>query len=337
MRIAIIGAGSWGTALGVLLTRKGHEVTLWTRSPEIAYALLSERRNPRFPFTNHLPQGLTATTDPAVTEQAELIVLAVPTQYLRTVLREYSFRLSAPVINAAKGIEQRTLLRISQLLQEVARIVPEQYVVLSGPSHAEEVLQGLPTAVVVASESAELARYVQQVFSSPAFRVYTSSDVIGVELGGALKNVIAIAAGIVDGLGLGHNAKAALITRGLAEIQRLGIALGAEAQTFTGLSGLGDLVVTCTSPYSRNRSVGERLAQGEKLERILATMSMVAEGVPTTLSAYELSQRTGVEMPITAQMYAVLFEGKAPRQAAEELLLRTAKAEHWWNYSQTSP
>jgi glycerol-3-phosphate dehydrogenase (NAD(P)+) len=331
MRVVVIGAGSWGTALSVVLHRRGHEVVLWTRSAATAEAIRRQRRNPRFLPELEIPEGLSVTTDPAVTEEAELIVLAIPTQYIRPALQQYGFRLTAPVVNVAKGIEEGSLLRVSELLQEVAGIEPEQYAVLSGPSHAEEVAQGLPTAVVVASVLPELALRVQRAFASPRFRVYTSSDVVGVELGGALKNVIAIAAGIADGLRLGDNAKAALITRGLAEIQRLGVALGAEAQTFAGLSGLGDLVVTCTSRYSRNRAVGERLARGERLEHIVASTPMVAEGIPTTRSAYELARRLGVDMPITAQMYAVLFDGKHPEHALTELLLREMKPEHWWN------
>jgi len=336
MRIAILGAGSWGTALGILLARQGHEVRLWARTAARAQALHRERRHPRFPQTR-FPDGLSVSHDPTLTEDAHLIFLAIPTQHIRETFRVHRFPLAAPLVNTAKGIERGTLLRVSELLREIAAIEPEHYAVLSGPSHAEEVVAGLPTAVVVASQSPELARWVQRVMSSSAFRVYTSSDVVGVELGGALKNVIAIAAGIVDGLGLGHNAKAALITRGLAEIQRLGWALGADPKTFAGLSGLGDLVVTCTSPYSRNRSVGERLACGERLEQILSTMSMVAEGIPTTEAAYALSQRTGVEMPITTQMHAVLFTGKAPQQALTELLLREAKAEYWWYQTGSMP
>lgn len=336
MTVAILGAGSWGTALAILLARQGHEVRLWARTAERAQLLQQHRHHPRFPQIL-FPDSLLVTNDPALTEDAQLIFLALPTQSIREVLRAYHFTLPAPIVNTAKGIEQETLLRISELLQEVAGIEPERYAVLSGPSHAEEVVAGRPTAVVVASVSPELARLVQRVMSSPHFRVYTSLDVVGVELGGALKNVIAIAAGIVDGLGLGHNAKAALITRGLAEMQRLGRAFGADPKTFAGLSGLGDLVVTCTSPYSRNRAVGERLARGESLEHIMRSMSMVAEGVPTTKAAYTLSQRSGVEMPITAQMYAVLFRGKAPQHALTELLLREAKAEYWWDQSWSMP
>jgi len=331
MTIAVLGAGSWGTALSLVLARRGHRVVLWARSPAVAHAIERERRNPRFFPTVQLPEAIHATCDPAATEGADLIVVAIPTQYIRSVFQSYPFRLDAPVVNVAKGIEQETLLRISELLAEVAGVEADRYAVLSGPSHAEEVVQGLPTAVVVASTSAELRRMVQQAFSLPHFRVYTSGDVVGVELGGALKNVIAVAAGIVDGLQLGDNAKAALITRGLAEIQRLGVALGAEAQTFGGLSGLGDLVATCTSRWSRNRAVGERLARGESLPQILASLSMVAEGVPTTRSAYTLSCRMGIDMPITAAMYAVLFDGKSPSAALAELLHREPKAEYWWN------
>ncbi|MCS6966404.1 MAG: NAD(P)-dependent glycerol-3-phosphate dehydrogenase, partial [Candidatus Kapabacteria bacterium] len=239
MRIVILGAGSWGTALGIWLTQQGHQVLLWVRSCELARSIEVERHNPRFPSYARLPDGLHATTDPAVTRSADLIILAIPTQYIRQTLQEHNFSFPVPIVNVAKGIEQGTLLRISQLLQDVAGIEPEQYAVLSGPSHAEEVAQALPTAVVAASYSADLARQVQRVFNGPRFRVYTSHDTVGVELGGALKNIIAVAAGIVDGLGLGDNAKAALLTRGLAEIQRLGVACGAEPQTFTGLSGLG--------------------------------------------------------------------------------------------------
>ncbi len=336
MRIAILGAGSWGTALGIVFARQGHRVILWTRTAERAAMVNRTRRHPRFP-TIQLPDTLITTHDPGLTEDADLVIIAIPTQYVRDVLQTYRFPLQAPVVNVAKGIERATRLRISELLREVAAVEVERYAVMSGPSHAEEVVAGLPTAVVVASHSPELARWIQKGLTSATLRIYTSTDVVGVELGGALKNVIAIAAGIVDGLRLGHNAKAALITRGLAEIQRLGIALGAEPHTFAGLSGLGDLVVTCTSPYSRNRALGERLARGEALDHIMASLSEVAEGVPTTEAAYALSQSTGVEMPITAQMYAVLFAGRSPQQAVAELLVREAKAEYWWNQVRSLP
>ncbi|MCS7177042.1 MAG: NAD(P)-dependent glycerol-3-phosphate dehydrogenase [Candidatus Kapabacteria bacterium] len=331
MRIVVLGAGSWGTVLGSYLAQRGYAVTLWARSAEVAQSIAQEHRNPRFLPGIRLPDTLSATTDPWVTLTADLVVLAIPTQYIRATLQQYGFPISAPVVNVAKGIEQGTLLRISELLQEVAGIPAERYAVLSGPSHAEEVVHNLPTAVVVASQNRQLAQWVQQIFTSPRLRVYTSHDVVGVELGGALKNIIAVAAGIVDGLELGDNAKAALLTRGLAEIQRLGTALGAEPRTFAGLSGIGDLVATCNSRHSRNRAVGQRLALGEPLQQILASTPMVAEGIPTTLAAYQLSLRTGVEMPITAQMYAVLFQGKPPRQAVEDLLTREVKAEYWWN------
>ncbi len=333
MTVAVVGAGSWGTTLAHLLAQE-HRVVLWCRSAERAEEIRRHRTNSTFLPGIRLHERIVPTTDPADLAAAELTFLAIPTQHLRSAIQRYRLRFPLPVVNVAKGIEQGTCLRVSELLRELLDVPAQEYAIVSGPSHAEEVIRELPTAVVVASESAELARAVQELLTRPSFRVYTSGDVVGVELGGALKNVIAIAAGIADGLGFGDNTKAALITRGLAEIQRLGITYGAEPQTFAGLSGLGDLVATCMSRYSRNRAVGERLARGEPLELILASTPMVAEGVPTARSAYELSRRAAVEMPIVEQVHAILFERKDPKVALQELLLRSAKPEYWWEVPQ---
>ncbi len=329
MNIGIIGAGGWGTALAQVAATNGHAVRLWTRSELLVDEINSLRTNSVFLPDVHLAHGITATTSAGDLDEDELIVISVPTQFIRSVVATYPFRLTDKVIaNAAKGIENKTLLRVSQLLKECCKIDRDNYAVLSGPSHAEEVVRGVPTTVVAASTDEKTACSVQDVFNSATFRVYRSSDVIGAELGGALKNVIAIAAGIIDGLGTGDNTKAALITRGLAEITRLGVELGANPMTFSGLTGLGDLIVTCDSRHSRNRRVGELIGQGNTLADILAHSQMVAEGVATTESAYFLAKRVDVEMPIVEQVYEILFHNKSPRQAVYDLMTRESKSEH---------
>jgi glycerol-3-phosphate dehydrogenase (NAD(P)+) len=332
VRAAVIGGGAWGTALGFVLAQKGHRVVLWSYEEDVARSINSERVNPYLEGIS-LPPGLSAETDlPTAVSGAGLVVSASPSQFVRKVMGSAASHLEpgAVIVSASKGIELNTLLRMDEVL---GQILPEEMVrglcVLSGPSFAHEVATGLPTAVVIASRDEASAERARALFQTATFRVYTNSDVIGVELGGALKNVIALAAGTTAGLGFGHNTTAALITRGLAEITRLGLAVGAEKATFYGLAGLGDLVLTCTGTASRNRSVGYRLGKGESLEQVLAEMTAVAEGVQTTRAAYELARRHRVEMPITEQMYGILYEGRAPSDALRTLMTRDPKPEEW--------
>jgi glycerol-3-phosphate dehydrogenase (NAD(P)+) len=326
---AVLGAGAWGTAVALVLagdTR--HRVSLWSARPENAVELHERRENVRLLPGVPIPPGVLLTSDIAsAVEGADLLIAAVPTVHLRTVFGRIAGFIPAhlPVLSLAKGLENTTFLRPTEILGEVLGQRP--LAVLSGPSHAEEVSRGMPTSVVVASEDLDLARWVQQHLSSPRFRVYTNLDVVGVELAGALKNVIGIAAGICEGLGFGDNAKSALITRGLTEIARFGVALGAEAQTFWGLAGMGDLITTCMSRHGRNRHVGERLAHGEKLPQILATMTMVAEGIYTTRSVHDKAQRMGIRMPITTEVYRVLYQDKDPRTAVNDLMVRELASE----------
>lgn len=330
MKIAVLSDGGWGTALAVHLTNLGHGVTLWGPFPDYLEEMRRTRSNTRFLASSELPAALELNGDLAVAvADAELLVLASPTPYQRGTLERLKplFRpRQHALVNVAKGIENDTLCRISQICHEV--LGDCRYAVLSGPSHAEEVVKRAPTAVVVASRDAALAETVQQTFMSDCFRVYTTDDVISVELGGSLKNVMAIAAGVIDGMKLGDNAKAAMMTRGIAEMGRLGAVLGGNASTFSGLSGIGDLIVTCTSGHSRNRHVGEELGKGRKIGAILEEMGMVvAEGVKTTLSAWQLARRHRVETPIIDQIYAVLYEDKDPRLALSELMNRRARTE----------
>jgi glycerol-3-phosphate dehydrogenase (NAD(P)+) len=325
--IAVIGAGSWGTTLACLLVEKGYDVSLWVHEQDIADEINSNRTNSVYLPDVSLPAGLKAThrIGEAV-GKARYVLNVVPTQFIRPVFREASDHLSqdAIIISASKGIEQGTLLTGHSILSEV---VNREIAVLSGPSFAKEVLQKRPTAITLATRNSDLGLLLQEIFNTNYFRVYTHRDIIGVELGGALKNVIAIASGICDGLGLGHNARAALITRGLAEITRLGECLGADKMTFSGLSGLGDLVLTCTGPLSRNYSVGIKLGQGAKLAEVLASSRSVAEGVATSLSAFELSKKCGVEMPIIEQVYKVIHKDENPADAVNMLMNRALRAE----------
>jgi glycerol-3-phosphate dehydrogenase (NAD(P)+) len=325
--IAVIGAGSWGTTLACLLVEKGYDVSLWVHEQDIADEINSNRTNSVYLPDVSLPAGLKAThrIGEAV-GKARYVLNVVPTQFIRPVFREASDHLSqdAIIISASKGIEQGTLLTGHSILSEV---VNREIAVLSGPSFAKEVLQKRPTAITLATRNSDLGLLLQEIFNTNYFRVYTHRDIIGVELGGALKNVIAIASGICDGLGLGHNARAALITRGLAEIARLGECLGADKMTFSGLSGLGDLVLTCTGPLSRNYSVGIKLGQGAKLAEVLASSRSVAEGVATSLSAFELSKKCGVEMPIIEQVYKVIHKDENPADAVNMLMNRALRAE----------
>jgi glycerol-3-phosphate dehydrogenase (NAD(P)+) len=328
-RFAILGDGAWGTAIAILLAqRDDHRVTLWSAREESGRALRECRENVRLLPGVPIPPavGLTTDIDEAI-DAADLWVMAIPTVYLRETLQRIApaLRGDRPVLSLAKGMENETFLRPSEIIRQVLHA--PHVAVLSGPSHAEEVSRGLPATVVAASTDLDLARWVQQHFSTDRFRVYTNLDVVGVELGGALKNVIGIAAGICDGLALGDNGKAALLTRGLVEMARFGVALGADHETFFGLAGLGDLITTCASRHGRNRHVGERLARGEKLPDILASMSMVAEGVFTTRSVHGRAGRMGIDMPITAEVYRVLYENKSAAAAVNDLMLREPRRE----------
>ncbi len=334
LRVAIIGAGGWGTALAILLHGNGHKVRMWEYRPEVAAELAARRENRQLLPGVRIPGEILITADlEQVALRADLVVVAVPSHTMREVarrLRPLPAMKTALVVSATKGIENDSLMRMTEvLLEEMPQLDAGRLVALSGPSHAEEVSRGISTAVVCACPCEESARMAQRAFMSKTFRVYTSADVIGVELGGALKNVIAIAAGICDGAGFGDNTKAALQPRGLVEIVRLGVKLGANPLTFAGLTGMGDLIVTCMSRYSRNRYLGEQIGKGRTLQQVLAEMVMVAEGVRTTRSAYELSRRHNVEMPITQEVYRILFEGKDPRAALEDLMTRDAKTEAW--------
>jgi glycerol-3-phosphate dehydrogenase (NAD(P)+) len=329
IHFAVLGDGAWGTATALLLAgNPEHRVTLWSARPDNGRLLRERRENVRLLPGVPIPESVYLTTDvSAAVAGADLWVAAVPTVYLRATLQPVAPALKAdrPVLSLAKGLENNTFLRPTEILCQVLGERP--VAVLSGPSHAEEVSRGLPTTVVAASADLQLARWIQQRFSTDRFRVYTNLDVVGVELGGALKNIIGIAAGISDGLKFGDNAKAALLTRGLVEMARFGVALGAEHSTFFGLAGLGDLITTCASRHGRNRHVGERLGRGEKLADILAGMSMVAEGVYTTRSVHEKAARMGIEMPITDEVYRVLYENKDPLAAVNDLMLREPKRE----------
>jgi glycerol-3-phosphate dehydrogenase (NAD(P)+) len=322
----VLGGGAWGTALASHAARAGLEVRLWVREPDVAAAVNERHENLAYLPGAELPRELRASTDLAeALAGVETVIVAVPSEYCRAVYREAASLLpaGAALVSATKGLEVDTLQRMSEVA--AAEAPGHTPAVLSGPSFALEVARGLPTAVVVASRDHGCAERVQRALATRAFRVYSSEDVVGVELAGALKNVIAIAAGIVDGLGYGHNTVAALITRGLAEISRLAVALGGRPDTLAGLAGLGDLVLTCTGGLSRNRTVGQRLGRGQSLQE--ATAGLHPEGVRTTLAACALAERHGIDLPIAAQMNAVLYAGKPPREALEELMLRSLKRE----------
>jgi len=333
-RMAVIGAGAWGTGLAIALGRNGtHSVRLWANEPEVVESVTRSRVNERFLPGFQLPQSVDATNDlNAALQDAEIVVSVMPSQHCRTLFEQMApaLRPDTLIVSCTKGLEDVTLLRMTEVIADVLRkrhFTP-RVGALSGPSFAKEVARGDPTAVTVASADSELARAVQHAFNSSRFRVYTNDDVTGVELGGALKNIIAIAAGVCDGLGLGHNSVAALITRGLAEIARLVVACGGRLDTMAGLAGLGDLVLTCTGDLSRNRSVGVELGKGRKLPDIIAAMhGAVAEGVFTTKAAVGLARKRKVEMPITEQIFAILEEGKSPQQAIEDLMTRAARSE----------
>lgn len=329
MKIAVIGSGGWGTAIAILLAKKGNEVYLWSWQRAEAERLAADRENKEFLPGKPFPDKIVCSHDmQACVEGAELVVTAVPSPATRTTAKQLSayIRAKQPVLNISKGLEDGSLLRLSQVYR--AEIPKVRIAVMSGPSHAEEVSIGLPTTNVVASDDGELTHFIQNIFMDPVFRVYTGRDMTGVELGGALKNVIALCAGISDGLGYGDNTKAALMTRGLAEITRLGIAMGAEPETFAGLSGVGDLIVTCTSRHSRNRSAGVLLGQGKSLKETLEEVHMVVEGVNTARAAYDLSREYHVEMPIVNEAYQILFEGKSAEEAVNGLMTRDKRMEN---------
>ena len=332
-RIAVLGSGSWGTAIAISLARNGRTLTLWSHSAEAAHAIAAARENRKYLPGFKLPDSITVTGEDAAIANADILVSVVPSEFLRPVMTRLRSQMHAGhiLLSATKGIENSSFLRMSQVM---AAVLAEAELklpigVLSGPSFAQEVAAGQPTAITAAFDDHAIAALVQREFASETLRLYTSSDLIGVELGGALKNVIAIAAGITAGVGLGSNSMAGLITRGIAEMTRLAVACGGRRETLAGLAGLGDLVLTCTGSLSRNRTVGVELGKGRKLPEILASLSgKVAEGVHTTRAALGLAQQQRVEMPITEQMELILDHGKNPREAIKDLMLRPGKHEH---------
>ncbi len=322
-KICVLGAGSWGTALALVVAKKGYNVSMWTLSEDQCQKVNSTRENVDYLPGVNIPKNIHITTDlKEAINDSSVIVLAVPSQAIRSVCKQIKpfVNKNQIVVDVAKGLEKETGLRLSQVCEKE---LPEcKYVVLSGPSHAEEVSRDIPTTVVVASEDLTTAEKIQDIFMSPKFRVYTNPDVVGVELGGALKNIIAFGAGICDGLGYGDNAKAALMTRGIREISRLGVAMGAETSTFSGLSGIGDLIVTCTSMHSRNRRAGILIGQGKSLDETLKEVKMVVEGITATEVAYEVAKKLNIEMPITNAIYSVLHDGANPDEVVDELMMR---------------
>ncbi|RPI13994.1 MAG: NAD(P)-dependent glycerol-3-phosphate dehydrogenase [Ignavibacteriae bacterium] len=332
MNICVLGAGGWGTALAILLHNNKHKVTLWEYEKEYAHTLDEFRENFYYLPKVKIPKEINITNDIDIAVyKKDLIVISTPTQFIRHIIESVKHidLTNRIILSVSKGIENETLMTVSNIFLDVFnKIKKRNIVVLSGPSHAEEVSRNIPTAVVAASLDIQNAAKVQKTFSNKFFRVYRSTDMKGVELGGALKNVIAIAAGIADGAGFGDNTKAAIMTRGMREITRLGLKLGASEQTFFGLSGIGDLIVTCASKLSRNRFVGEEIGKGKKLKQVISELKMVAEGVATTKSTHELGQKLRVELPIIEQVHKVLFVNKNPHKATEILMTRNLKTEH---------
>ena len=330
-KIAVVGAGSWGTAIADLLATKGYQVDLWVFEKEVRDHIEKFHENKLFLPDHTLAPNLSSSNDLAgVVSAKDLIVIVVPSHVMRAVTQKMAGHLSAGTIitSASKGIEQKTHLTMSGVIKEnLPEVAAERMAVMSGPSFAREVAQRMPTSVTVACRDPEISARVQHVFATPYFRVYTSDDLVGVELGGSVKNVIAIASGILDGLGMGLNTRAALITRGMTEVRRLGLHLGANPRTFTGLAGFGDLVLTCTGNLSRNYTVGIKLGKGKKLKQILDEMHMVAEGVKTAKSVYNFSRKLGVEMPICHEIYRILYEDLSPKEAVYRLMTRTLKQE----------
>ncbi len=330
INIGVLGAGSWGTTLALLLHQNGHDIILWEFRPDVAQEIDRRREVYEFVPGVKLPDNLKVTSDLLKTvSQKDMILVVVPSHVLRSAISGVSGIDidGAVVVTATKGIEAGTLLRMSEVIADQWKIDMNSIVALSGPSLSREVLDGTPTTVVSACQDLETAKWVQKIFASPLFRVYASDDIVGVELGGALKNVMAIAAGIADGLNFGDNTKGALITRGLSEISRLGMRMGGQPQTFAGLSGMGDLITTCVSTLSRNHTVRYRLGKNEKLEDILKSMNMVAEGINTTKAAIALAKKYNFEMPIVEAVYDILFRKKDPRKAVAELMTRSLKVE----------
>ncbi|MEH7236598.1 NAD(P)H-dependent glycerol-3-phosphate dehydrogenase [Bacillus sp. JJ1562] len=325
-KVTVVGAGSWGTALALVLADNDHEVRIWSHRQEQVDEINTKHTNSKYVPSIQLPLTVIGYSDLAkALDDVKTIVLAVPTKAIREVLQKISQVISTPltIIHVSKGIEPDTLKRISEMIEEeMPSSLLKDVVVLSGPSHAEEVVLRHPTTVTVSSNNMESAEYVQDLFINQHFRVYTNPDIVGVEIGGALKNIIALAAGITDGLGYGDNAKAALITRGLAEISRLGSKMGANPLTFAGLTGIGDLIVTCTSVHSRNWRAGNLLGKGQSLQEVLDNMGMVVEGVRTTKAAYQLAKKMDVSMPITFALYDVLFNNHSPKDAVDKLMAR---------------
>lgn len=330
-KIAVLGAGSWGTALAISLGTKGYPVSLWARDEGMTQHINEHHENVRYLKGSSIPGSVVALSDlQEAVEKARMVVLAVPSHAIREVARKCSpyVERETYIVNTAKGFELETLKYLSTAIEEeMPSHMVNNVAVLSGPSHAEEVGKGMPTTIVVAAKKRSTAEYVQDVFMSDTIRAYTNPDVIGVQLAGALKNVIALATGISDGLGFGDNTKAALMTRGIAEITRMGVKMGANAMTFAGLAGIGDLIVTCTSMHSRNRRAGIQLGQGKSLEEVLEGMGMVVEGVRTTKAAHRLSEKYGVEMPIAENVYKVLFEGQDAAGSVRGLMTRGKKHE----------
>lgn len=329
-KVSVIGAGSWGTALAILLEKNGHQVTLWSHREEEAKELAKSREHKSKLPGVEIPEGIEIIGDLESTlREKDVIVFAVPSVAVRSTARKVApyVQEGQLIVNVAKGIEETTLMTLTDIIEE--EIPGAKGCVLSGPSHAEEVSRGLPTTCVVGAKDKETAEFLQNIFMSPVFRVYISPDILGIELGGALKNVIALAAGTADGLGYGDNTKAALITRGITEIARLGIAMGAKADTFYGLSGIGDLIVTCASKHSRNRKAGYLMGQGRNMQQAMDEVNMVVEGVYSAKAGLALSQKYKVEMPIIEQVNKVLFEGKEPADAVRELMVRDKKIESW--------
>lgn len=327
--VGVMGAGSWGTALALLLHSNGHQETVWSINEEEVEMLSKEREHKSKLPGVKIPEDMVFTSDmETAIKEKDFLVLAVPSAFTRGTARNMKpfVKEGQIIVDVAKGIEEDTLMTLSQQIEE--EIPQANVAVLSGPSHAEEVGRGLPTAVVIGAKTEETARYLQEMFMNHVFRVYISSDMLGMELGGALKNVIALAAGIADGMGYGDNTKAALITRGIAEIARLGVKMGGAIESFTGLTGIGDLIVTCASVHSRNRKAGYLMGQGKTMEEAMAEVKMVVEGVYSAKAAAKLGKKYGVALPIVDKVNEVLFEGKDPKEAVDELMLRDSKAEH---------
>jgi len=332
--ITIIGGGSWGLAMSYMLNNNSHRVKVWEYSPKNVQTLNDSRMNEEYLKGIVFPESIYFTNDMSevFTEQPEIVVFAIPSHCFRDTVKKVAGFVSAQsgikaIVNLTKGLEENSLKRMSEILYEELPFYSDKVCCLSGPSHAEEVAKEIPTAVVVAGEDSECLQYVQNEFSNASFRVYTSSDVVGVEIGAAVKNIMAIAAGVIDGLGFGDNTKGALLTRALVEIKRLGMAMNADVNTFSGLSGLGDLVTTAISKHSRNRYVGYQLGKGLKLDEIMSSMVMVAEGVMTTKNIHELKEKLNVSMPITEEMYQLIFNDKDPKEALYNLMIRELKHE----------